>query len=48
MVICFGGPEPMSSEQLILKRASASRPSGKSIEDDYDVLAGDVVVVGRS
>jgi hypothetical protein len=34
----------MSSQQLILKRASASRPSGKWNEDDYDVLAGDVVV----
>src|SRR5262249_18001699 len=41
---CFGGPEPMLSQQLILKRASASRPSGKWNEDDYDVLAGDVVV----
>src|SRR5215470_6142958 len=40
----IGGPEPMSSQQLILKRASASRPSGKWNEDDYDVLAGDVVV----
>ena len=43
-MICFGGPEPMSSQQLILKRASTSRPSGKWNEDDYDVLAGDVVV----
>jgi hypothetical protein len=34
----------MSSQQLILKRASASRPSGKWNEDDYDMLAGDVVV----
>jgi hypothetical protein len=33
----------MSSQQLILKRASASRPSGK-LNEDYDVLAGDVVV----
>jgi hypothetical protein len=31
---------------LILKRASASRPSGEWSEDDYDVLA-DGVVVGR-
>jgi hypothetical protein len=31
---------------LILKRASASRPSGEWNEDDYDVLA-DGVVVGR-
>jgi hypothetical protein len=36
----------MSSQQLILKRASTSRPSGKWSEDDYDVLA-DGVVVGR-
>jgi hypothetical protein len=32
--------------QLILKRASASRPSGDWNEDDYDVLA-DGAVVGR-
>jgi hypothetical protein len=32
--------------QLVLKRASASRPSGEWGEDDYDVLA-DGVVVGR-
>jgi hypothetical protein len=31
---------------LILKRASASRPSGDWSDDDYDVLA-DGVVVGR-
>jgi hypothetical protein len=31
---------------LILKRASASRPSGEWKDDDYDVLA-DGVVVGR-
>jgi hypothetical protein len=31
---------------LILKRASASRPSGEWGDDDYDVLA-DGVVVGR-
>jgi hypothetical protein len=31
---------------LILKRASASRPSGEWSEDDYDVLA-DGIVVGR-
>jgi hypothetical protein len=31
---------------LILKRASASRPSGEWNEDDYDVLA-DGIVVGR-
>jgi hypothetical protein len=33
-------------ESLILKRASASRPSGEWSDDDYDVLA-DGVVVGR-
>jgi hypothetical protein len=32
--------------QLILKRMSASRPSGERNEDDFDVLA-DGVVVGR-
>jgi hypothetical protein len=32
--------------QLILKRASASRPSGDWNDDDYDVLA-DGLVVGR-
>jgi hypothetical protein len=31
---------------LILKRASASRPSGQWSDDDYDVLE-DGVVVGR-
>jgi hypothetical protein len=31
---------------LILKRASASRPSGEWDDDDYDVLA-DGIVVGR-
>jgi hypothetical protein len=31
---------------LILKRASASRPSGEWDDDDFDVLA-DGVVVGR-
>jgi hypothetical protein len=33
-------------QALILKRASASRPSGQWKEDDFDVLA-DGVVVGR-
>ena len=33
-------------EQLILKRAAASRPSGKWDYDDYDVLC-DGIVVGR-
>jgi hypothetical protein len=32
--------------QLILKRASASRPSGEWRDDDYDVLE-DGMVVGR-
>jgi hypothetical protein len=30
--------------QLILKRASTSRPSGQWSDDDYDVLADDAVV----
>jgi hypothetical protein len=30
--------------QLILRRASASRPSGEWNDDDFDVLAGNVVV----
>jgi hypothetical protein len=34
----------MCSRLLILKRASASRPSGEWSDDDYDVLADDVVV----
>jgi hypothetical protein len=34
------------SGQLILKRASASRPSGEWSDDDYEVLA-DGVAVGR-
>jgi hypothetical protein len=29
---------------LILKRASASRPSGEWNDDDFDVLANDAVV----
>jgi hypothetical protein len=33
-------------DQLILKRASASRPSGEWNDQDFDVLA-DGVVVGR-
>jgi hypothetical protein len=32
--------------QLVLKRASASRPSGQGQDEDYDVLA-DGKVVGR-
>jgi hypothetical protein len=35
-----------SMSSLILKRASASRPSGEWNDDDFDVLA-DGVVVGR-
>jgi hypothetical protein len=31
-------------DYLVLKRASASRPSGEWNEDDYDVLAGGDVV----
>ncbi len=34
----------MSAAGLILKRASASRPSGEWREDDYDVLADGVIV----
>jgi hypothetical protein len=33
-------------EKLILKRASASRPSGEWNDDDYDVLS-DGKVIGR-
>jgi hypothetical protein len=36
----------MDKDYLILKRASASRPSGERKDDDFDVLA-DGVVVGR-
>ena len=36
----------MTSQSLILKRASVSRPSGEWSDDDYDVLC-DGVVVGR-
>jgi hypothetical protein len=32
------------TEQLLLKRASTSRPSGEWNDDDYDVLADSVVV----
>ena len=34
----------MEKDYLILKRASASRPSGKWNDDDYDVLVGGKVV----
>ena len=36
----------MDKDYLVLKRASASRPSGEWEDDDYDVLA-DGIVVGR-
>ena len=36
----------MEKDYLILKRASASRPSGEWNDDDFDVLA-DGAVVGR-
>jgi hypothetical protein len=36
----------MEKDYLILKRASASRPSGEWNDDDFDVLA-DGMVVGR-
>jgi hypothetical protein len=36
----------MDKDYLVLKRASACRPSGEWEDDDYDVLA-DGVVVGR-
>jgi hypothetical protein len=34
----------MEKDYLILKRASASRPSGEWKDDDFDVLANGVVV----
>jgi len=34
----------MDKDYLTLKRAAASRPSGEWSEDDYDVLAGGIVV----
>jgi hypothetical protein len=34
----------MEKDYLILKHASASRPSGEWNEDDFDVLADDAVV----
>jgi hypothetical protein len=36
----------MDKDYLILKRASASRPSGEWNDEDYDVVA-DGVIVGR-
>jgi hypothetical protein len=49
-----GGPQrgkwqrigAMDKDYLVLKRASASRPSGEWEDDDYDVFA-DSIVVGR-
>src|SRR5262249_1734733 len=38
---------PMEKDYLILKPASASRPSGDWNDDDYDVLA-EGVIVGRT
>jgi hypothetical protein len=35
---------PMDKDYPILKRASASRPSGEWNDDDYDVFANGVVV----
>jgi hypothetical protein len=37
---------PMEKDYLILKRATASRPSGEWSDDDYDVFA-DGAVIGR-
>ena len=34
----------MESDYLILRRASAFRPSGEGNDDDYDVLCNGVVV----
>ena len=34
-------------QNLVLVRASVSRPSGKWAEDDYDVWDGNAKVVGR-
>ena len=46
----FSAPQPRGTGadmgQLVLKHASASRPSGRWNDDEYDVLA-DGVVVGR-
>jgi hypothetical protein len=38
------GLDLMSAQPLILKRASANRPSGQWRDDDYDVLENGVVV----
>jgi len=34
----------MEKDYLVLKRASASRPTGECKDDDYDVLAEGVVI----
>jgi hypothetical protein len=34
----------MEKDYLVLKRASASRPSGEWNDDDFDVLADGIVV----
>jgi hypothetical protein len=34
----------MDKDYLVLKRASASRSSGEWSDDDYDVLAGGIVI----
>jgi hypothetical protein len=39
-------PVPIGSPAVVMKRASASRPSGEWNDDDFDVLA-DGAVVGR-
>jgi hypothetical protein len=39
-------PRAPVTERLVLKRASASRPSGEWNEDDFDMIA-DSLVVGR-
>ena len=44
------GRRPLVAQQLILKRASASRPSGEWDDDDYDYdydVLSDGAVVGR-
>ena len=38
------GLRKIEKDYLVLKRASASRPSGQWSDDDYDVLAGGVMV----
>jgi hypothetical protein len=43
---CSSGGDGMTTERLILKRASASRLSGEWNDDDYDVLC-EGAAVGR-